>query len=153
MIDRKLFARSFGILGPAEAVVSLAAFVVSFVAVGWSFGESFPAGTAMLAASGAAFSAVVFGQVANVFACRSTVRFAWQIPLRINRLLIVAVLAELGMLAAFLYIPPLAHLLGQSPPVAAGFLAAVLAAPAVLAVDTLQKLVARQRRSGAQATG
>ncbi|MGE5695611.1 MAG: cation-translocating P-type ATPase [Candidatus Sericytochromatia bacterium] len=145
LIDRKLFARSFGILGPAEAVVSLAAFVVSFVAVGWSFGEAFPTGTAMLAASGAAFSAVVFGQVANVFACRSTIRFAWQIPLRINRLLIVAVLAELGMLAAFLYIPPLAHLLGQSPPSPVGLLAAALAIPAVLAVDTVQKMVVRSK--------
>lgn len=145
LIDRKLFARSFGLLGPAEAVVSLGAFVVSFVAVGWSFGESFPAGAAMLAASGAAFSAVVFGQVANVFACRSTIRFAWQIPLRINRLLIVAVLAEVVMLAAFLYIPPLAQLLGQSPPNPVGFLAAMLAIPAVLAVDTVQKMVVRSK--------
>ena len=145
LIDRKLFARAFGILGPVEAMVSLAAFVVSFVAVGWWFGEPFPTGPVMLAASGAAFTTVVFGQVANVFACRSTMRFAWQVPLRANRLLIWAIVAELAMLAAFLYIPPLAHLLGQSPPNAAGFLAALLAVPAVLAADTLHKLFAPLR--------
>ena len=67
----------------------------------------------------------------------------WQIPLRDNRLLIGAVVAELAMLAAFLYIPPLAHLLGQSPPPPAGVLAAALAAPAVLAADTLHKRITR----------
>lgn len=146
LIDRRLFTRAFGILGPVEATISLAAFVISFLAAGWWFGDPFPAGAAMLAASGATFTAIVFGQVANAFACRSTVRFAWQIPLRDNRLLIGAVLAELVMLAAFLYIPPLAHLLGQSPPSLIGVLAALLTAPAVLAADTVHKRITRAPR-------
>ena len=143
LIDRRLFARAFAILGPVEATISLAAFVVSLLAAGWRFGQPFPTGPVMWSASGAAFTAIVFGQVANAFACRSSVRFAWQIPLRDNRLLIGAVVAELAMLAAFLYIPPLAHLLGQSPPPPAGVLAAALAAPAVLAADTLHKRITR----------
>ena len=150
LIDRRLFARAFGILGPVEATISLAAFVISFVAAGWRFGQPFPTGPAMLAASGAAFTAIVFGQVANAFACRSTVRFAWQIPLRDNRLLIGAILVELAMLAAFLYIPPLAHLLGQSPPSLAGVLAAALAAPAVLAADTGHKRITRSSQQPAR---
>lgn len=141
LIDRKLFARAFGLLGPVEAAVALGTFVISFLAVGWWFGEPFPTGAAMLAASGATFTAIVFGQVTNAFVCRSTVRLAWQIPLRSNRLLFGAVTAELAMLAAFLYIPPLAHLLGQSPPSPAGVLAATLAVPAVLAADTLYKRI------------
>ncbi len=146
LIDRALLTRAFGILGPVEALVSLAAFVVSFVAVGWWFGDSFPTGGAMLAASGAAFTAVVLGQAANAFACRSTARYAWQVPLRSNHLLIGAVVAELVMLAAFLYIPPLAHLLGQSGPNVAGFAVAVLAVPAILTADTIFKRVGRTRR-------
>jgi cation transport ATPase-like protein len=89
----------------------------------------------------------VFGQVANAFACRSTMRFAWQIPLRTNWLLIVAILCELVMLAAFIYIPPLAHLLGQSGPNGFGILVAALAVPAVLAADTLQKRIMRSGRT------
>ena len=126
--------------------MSLAAFVVSFAAVGWSFGEPFPTGSAMLAASGAAFSAVVFGQVANTFACRSTTRYAWQVPLGQNRLLVGAIVVELALLGSFLYIPPLAHLLGHSGPNLAGFAAAMLAIPALLAADMLHK---RMGRSGA----
>ncbi|MCI4674127.1 cation-translocating P-type ATPase [Candidatus Mycolicibacterium alkanivorans] len=146
LIDRSLFARAFAILGSVEAIIGLGAFVVSFLAAGWWLGEPFPTGAALLAASGATFTAIVFGQVSNAFACRSTVRFAWQIPLRSNRLLIGAVAAELAMLAAFLYIAPLAHLLGQSPPSGAGVLAAALAAPAVLAADTLQKRITRSAK-------
>lgn len=141
LIDRGVFVRSFGILGPVEAALALAAFVISFLASGWWFGDPFPTGSAMLAASGATFSAIVFGQVINVFACRSTVRFAWQIPVRVNRLLIGAVLAELLLLATFLYVPSIAHLLGQSPPNSTGILAAALAAPAVLIADTLYKRI------------
>ena len=150
LIDRKLFARAFAILGPVEATIGLATFVISLLAAGWWFGQPFPTGPAMLAASGAAFTAIVFGQVSNAFACRSTVRFAWQIPLRDNRLLIGAILAELAMLAAFLYIPPLGHLLGQSPPSLAGVLAAALAAPAVLAADTVHKRITRSNQQPAR---
>jgi calcium-translocating P-type ATPase len=145
LLDRRLFARAFGVLGPVEAAVELGAFVVAFLAVGWRPGAPFPHGSALLAASGAAFTAVVFGQVANAFACRSTVRPAWTLRWRTNRLLVGAIGAELGMLVAFLYVPPLAHLLGQTGPSWAGFLAALLAIPAVLAADTLQKRVRRAR--------
>lgn len=145
LIDRRVFARAFGVLGPVEATVSLATFVISFLSAGWWFGQRFSTGPVMLAASGATFTAIVFGQVTNAFACRSTVRPAWRIPLRDNRLLIGAILAELAMLAAFLCIPPIAHLLGQSPPNCVGILAATLAFPAVLAADTLYKRITGSR--------
>jgi Cation transporting ATPase, C-terminus len=56
-----------------------------------------------------------------------------------NQLLRIAVLAELGMLAAFLYIPPLAGFLDHSGPNAWGWGVALLAAPAVIAADTAHK--------------
>jgi hypothetical protein len=46
---------------------------------------------------------------------------------------------------AFLYLPPLARLLGQTGPSWIGFLAALLAIPAVLGADTLQKGFRRLR--------
>lgn len=139
LLDRKLFARAFGVLGPVEAAVGLAAFVVTFLAAGWLPGEPFPGGAVLAAASGAAFTAVVFGQEANAFACRSTIQPIWRMQLRGNRLLLAAVLAELVMLAGFLYIPPIADLLGQAGPTLAGLLTALLAIPAVLAADTFYK--------------
>ena len=56
----------------------MAAFIAALVAAGWRPGDSFPTGHALLAASGAAFAAVVLGQMANAFACRSATRWPWR---------------------------------------------------------------------------
>jgi magnesium-transporting ATPase (P-type) len=139
LLDRRLFTRVFAVLGPVEAAVELAAFVTVFVAAGWRPGDAFPHGATLLAASGAAFTAVVLGQAANAFACRSTVRPPWRIGWTTNRLLLGAVVAALAMLAGFLYLTPLADVLDQAPPSLAGFGVALLAIPAVLAADALHK--------------
>ena len=145
LLDRRLFQRAFGLLGPVEAVVELTAFVATFWAAGWRPGDRFPDGPLMLAASGAAFSAVVFGQMANALACRSTVRSFWQVGWRTNPLLWWALLAEAAMLLAFLFFPPLADLLGQAGPTATGLAVALCAIPAVLVADTAQKAWQRRR--------
>ena len=147
LLDRPLFVRAFGVLGPVEATVELVAFLAAFVAAGWLPGETFPGGSTLLTASGAAFTAVVVGQVANAFACRSTVRPAWAVGWTANRLLLGAIAAEIAMLIGFLYIPMLAEVLDQAPPSWAGFAVALLAAPAVLAADALQKRAMARRRS------
>ena len=116
-----LLVRVFGVLGPAEAVVEMAAFVATFLAVGWRPGETFPTGAdLMAAASGAAFMAVVVGQCANAFACRSSTRWVGQMPLASNRLLVWAVAAELVALALFLGFEPVADVLDQAVPSLAG---------------------------------
>jgi magnesium-transporting ATPase (P-type) len=139
LIDPPLLRRVFGVLGPAEAVIEMSAFVASFLASGWRPGESFPTGAALLAASGAAFTAVVIGQAANAFACRNESRWPGALGWTSNRLLVGAVLVELLALVGFLFIEPLASLLDQAPPSWAGFAVALLAAPAVLAADAAHK--------------
>jgi len=145
LLDRRLFSRAFGVLGPVEAVVEMAAFLTVFLASGWRPGDAFPGGTTLLAASGAAFTAVVLGQAANAFACRSTIRPPWRIGWTTNHLLVGAVVVELAMLAGFLYLRPLADLLDQAPPTLAGFAVALLAIPAVLAADAFHKAVLHAR--------
>jgi magnesium-transporting ATPase (P-type) len=146
LIDGALLRRVFAVLGPAEAVMEMTAFVVALLAAGWRPGDSFPTGHALLAASGAAFAAVVFGQVANAFACRSATLGPAALGWFTNRLLLYGVGAELAALAGFLLIPPIASLLGQAPPPATGLVVAVLAAPAVLIVDGLYKRLRANRR-------
>jgi hypothetical protein len=142
-----MLQRVFGVLGPTEAVVEMSAFVASFVASGWRPGESFPTGSALLAASGAAFTAVVIGQAANAFACRSESRWPGALGWTSNRLLVGAVLVELLALVGFLFIEPLASLLDQAPPSWAGFAVALLAAPAVLAADAAHKAWKARRQA------
>ena len=147
LIDRPSFIRAFGVLGPVEAFVELSAFIAVFWASGWRPGDAFSDGAILRSASGAAFTAVVFGQMANAFACRSTVRPVWRVGLTTNRFLLVALAAELAMLLGFLYIPPVAEILGQAGPTWAGFGVALLAIPAVIAADTAQKAVIGRRRA------
>ncbi len=146
LLDGRLLRRVFGALGPAEAVVEMAAFLAVFVAAGWRPGDSFPTGDTLLIASGAAFTAVVLGQFANAFACRSETRPPWVLGWTSNPLLLGAVAAELVALLVFLGFPPLADLLGQRPPNAAGLAIALLAVPAVLIVDAVEKRLRAGRR-------
>lgn len=146
LFDRPVLFRVFAVLGPAEALVEMTAFVAALYAVGWRPSEAFPTGHALAAASGAAFAAVVLGQLANAFACRSTVRSPGALGWTSNRMLISAVAVELAALAVFLFVPPVADLLGQAPPPLAAVPIVLFAIPAVLIADALQKrYIARHR--------
>ena len=145
LFDASVTRRALGLLGPVEAIMEITAFVLSLVASGWRPGDTFPTGPALLTASGAAFTAVVFGQFANAFACRSTVLPAWRVPLGTNRMLLGALGVEVVLLATFLYVPPVADLLDHRAPSLTGFAVALLAAPAVLLADATQKWAGRRR--------
>jgi calcium-translocating P-type ATPase len=150
LIDRPLVMRAFGVLGLTEAVVEISAFVVALVATGWRPGDSFPTGHALMAASGAAFAAVVIGQIANSFACRSATTSPWTLGWRTNRLLLWAVGVEMIALVGFLLVPPVARLLDHAFPPLAGLAVAVLAAPLVLVVDAVHKRVRARHHAGHQ---
>ncbi|MEU7457010.1 cation-translocating P-type ATPase [Streptosporangium roseum] len=145
LVDRRLLRRVFGVLGPAEAVVEMAGFVTVLMLGGWVFGAE-PSPELLAAASGTAFAAVVLGQLANAFACRSETRWAGHLRWTGNPLLLWAVAIEVVLLLIFLGLPPLTSLLGGSFPSPAGWALAALAVPAVVAADTLHKAI--QTRSG-----
>jgi calcium-translocating P-type ATPase len=150
LLDRTVARRAFGVLGPTEAAIAMAAFVATFVGAGWRPGDTFPEGATLAAASGAAFTAIVLGQAANAFACRSRSLPVWRVPVRTNPLLLVAIAVELLLLAASLWIPALANLLDQAPPSAAGWAVALTAPIAVLGTDALDKAVRHRRANGHQ---
>lgn len=151
LMDRALMFRVFCILGPVEAAVAMAAFSTVLFGGGWTRGDPHDAGL-LMAASGAAFTAVVLGQLANAFACRSASLPPWRLGWFSNRLLLGAVLAELGALAVCLYVTPLSAVLGQLPPPLPGFAVAALAVPAVFAADWLYKRTWRPGKAGSRRT-
>jgi sterol desaturase/sphingolipid hydroxylase (fatty acid hydroxylase superfamily) len=105
----------------------MAAFVVSY----WD--------VSVAQASGATFLAVVFGQKANVFACRSSTRRPGQLGWTTNRLVLMAVTVELVFALAVVLVAPFADALDQGIPPWQGWVVALLAIPAVLAVDAADK--------------
>lgn len=145
LLDRAVLIRSFGLLGPVEALVEMLAFLVSMAGFGWRPGQPFPGGAAMFASSGAAFAAVVIGQMANAFACRSSSRWPGALGWFTNRILVYAVVLELALLLLFLCFPPLAAILGHTAPTLAGTACALMAFPAVVSADALYKYFRRER--------
>lgn len=139
LVDGSLLFRAFGVLGLTESIVEMVAFLVTLSFAGWRPGSPFPSGNALLSASGAAFTAVVAGQMANAFTCRSASLWPGKLGWFSNRYLVVAIFCEAAMLIGFLYISPLAKILGQAAPNMAGYFTALLAIPAVLAADAAQK--------------
>lgn len=148
LLDRGMLFRVFGVLGPTEAIVEMSAFAAVLIAGGWGPEMGFPNAQLLAAASGAAFAAVVVGQAATAFACRSSSRWAGALGWTRNRFLVAGVGIELALLVGFVYIAPLAALLGQAPPPAVGWAVALLAAPAVLATDALHKRYSRRTHTG-----
>ncbi len=145
LLNADVARRAFGVLGPTEALLSMTAFFVSFLAAGWRPGGPFPEGDVLLQASGAAFATVVIAQAANAWACRSSTRWPGSLGWFSNHLLVWGKSVELVLAGAFLFVPALASLLGQALPSAAGWAVALSAAPVMLAVDAMYKAVRRRR--------
>lgn len=152
LMNATVLRRAFGLLGPVIAALSMLAFLVSMVAAGWTPGGAFPSGHDLMAASGAAFMTVVFGQKANVFACRSSTRWPGALGWTTNRLLLPAGLVELAFSFAVLLVVPVAVVFGQASPPPAGWVVVLVSPAVVLAVDALDKHL-RARARGLVAHG
>nr|SBO96112.1 FIG01105513: hypothetical protein [Nonomuraea gerenzanensis] len=148
LIDRRLLVRVFGVLGPAQALAEMGAFLGVLLLGGWEFGTA-PSLGLLAAASGAAFAAVVLGQFANAFACRSESRWIGRIRWRTNRLLLGAIAVEAVLLLVFLGVPAVAALLGGTFPPVVGWLLAALAIPVMIAADAGHKAWRARRRRAA----
>ena len=144
VVDGRLLRRALLVLGPTEALLSMAAFLTVMTQGGWSYGES--ASNGLLAvASGSAFAVIALSQIANTFACRSETRPAWRVDPRRNPFVLGAVVVEAALLVVFLAVPWLSHLLGGAWPSTTGWLFCLAAVVAVPLVDAGHKVLIRSR--------
>jgi len=83
---------------------------------GWRPGAALPAdGPAYVTATTMTLAGIVAGQVGTVFACRSSHQSILQLGWASNRAVLVGVAAELALLLAVIYLPPLAAIFGTAP--------------------------------------
>jgi magnesium-transporting ATPase (P-type) len=150
LLSRTVLRRAFGWLGPTEATIAMGAFAATFLGAGWRPGDPFPDGDLALSASGAAFVAVVLGQMTNAYACRSATKPVWSLPWRGNRLLLPAIAFSASMLAISLLVGPVHRALDQLAPTTTGWLVAAVAPLAIVLVDGVAKVRRRRRAEGAR---
>jgi calcium-translocating P-type ATPase len=151
LVDARLLFRAFCVLGPTESVVEIAAFIAVFAMAGLRPGAGAPA-SVLAMASGTAFLAVVLGQSATAFACRSTTHPVWRVFPRHTAALLGGIAVTWAAIAVLLGVPWLARLLGQALPSLGGLACAALAIPAVLLADTAHKRWG-QRQAGPRPSG
>jgi magnesium-transporting ATPase (P-type) len=139
LMNHTVVRRSFAVLGPTEATLTLAAFLASMVGAGWRPGDSFPGGATLAAASGAAFMTVVFAQTANAFACRSSSCGPAALGWTTNRLLPIASAVEVTFAFVVVFVSPIAARIEHAGPPLAGWVVVLLAPVVVLLVDGVDK--------------
>lgn len=147
LVNGAVLSRAFGLLGPTEAVLSLATFTAVLYAGGWRWGAT-PGTVLLAAASGATFIAIAAGQLANALACRSWTRPVWTTRLKGNRLLGWALLVEAAVCLGLVLVRPVADLLGGTWPPVVGLAGALLTAVGVVVLDGVAKARGARRRPG-----
>jgi magnesium-transporting ATPase (P-type) len=149
LLDRRVLGRAFGFLGPVEAVCSMAMLPLgAALFFDWPDVALPDEGPTIETLSTMVFAAIVLMQMANAFACRSAPASLFTIGPLSNRLLVWAVLTELAMLIAFVYVGPLADLLGMRPLDLEHWLPVLVTPFVLLAAEEARKALVRARLRG-----
>jgi magnesium-transporting ATPase (P-type) len=146
LLDARTLARAYLWLGPLEAALGMLAFFYAYWLAGFAPWAALPAsGEPYRTATTMSLAGIVACQVGNAFACRSAHESVRRIGLRGNRLLILGISLEVGLLLAFIYVAPLAHVFGLAP-LDARHWALLIAFPAVIVLlEELRKAAVRGR--------
>jgi len=106
LLSFPLLARAYLFLGPIEAAAAVGGGLWYLAENGWQWGMGLSQGSPLYRqATTVAFAAIVFCQVANVFACRSPRASSFSLGLFTNRLLLWGVAVELSLLGLIVYHP------------------------------------------------
>lgn len=146
LLSWPVLARAYLFLGPLEAIAALAAFFIVLHAGGWRYGEALAQDAPLyLAATAACLAAIVLAQMANVFVCRHPRLPFWRLPLAGNPLLPLGLAVEFGLLLAIVYTPWGQRLFATAPLGLDVWLAILLFALALGAIEEARKGYMRMR--------
>ena len=107
LLSWPLVARAYLWLGPLQAAVSLAAFFFVLDTGGWRYGDQLATHAPLyLQATTACLAAIVACQVVNVFLCRHHRDSAFAFQIFGNRLLLLGIAVECGLLLSIVFTPP-----------------------------------------------
>ena len=145
LLSPGLIIRAYLFLGVLEAAAAMALFFFVLDAGGWRYGE-LPDKTdpLYLQATTACLLAIVVTQVANVFCCRHPLKSSLSFSLVGNRLILLSVAAELGLILGIVYTPAGNWLFGTAPLGAEVWLLAALFAVFMWILEEARKLWLRR---------
>jgi magnesium-transporting ATPase (P-type) len=136
---------AYAFLGVAEAALSLAAFFWTYRVAGWRPGLPMArAGALYRRATTMTLAGIVATQVGNVFACRTERESVFRVGLFSNRLVLLGIAAEVGILAILILVPPFPAVFGLAPLAFAEWKLLLLFPPAMLLLEEGRKYFVRR---------
>jgi magnesium-transporting ATPase (P-type) len=147
LLGARRLLRAYGFLGVAEATLSMLAFFWTYVVAGWRPGLPMAAsGDLYRRATTMTLAGIVATQVGNVIACRTDRESVLRVGLFSNRLVLVGIAVELGLLLILVLVVPLRHAFGLAPLAVQEWGILLIFPVIMLALEETRKWVARVAR-------
>jgi len=100
------FLRSYAFIGPIESLLSFLVFFNVLFSGGWKWGAVLPADSALYSrAAGAFLATIIFSQIGNVMACRSSRQTALPCLARFNPWITAGIAVEIIFIVAIINLP------------------------------------------------
>ncbi|MBU7016245.1 MAG: cation-transporting P-type ATPase [Theionarchaea archaeon] len=148
LVSLKTFLRSYGIIGPTEALMSFIVFFLVLYGGGWIWGEELAAtSTLYRQAAGAFLATIIFSQIGNVNACRTNRQSAVRHVFRANPWILAGITVEVLFIFLIIYIPAF-HWFFTASPLALKIWPVIIVAPFVIfGVEEIRKFLVRKGAS------
>jgi len=144
LLSGRRLLHAYGFLGVIEAGLSLGGFFWTYWLGGWRPGlEMAAAGDLYRRATTMTLAGIVATQIGNIFACRTDRESVFRVGLFSNRLVLLGIAAELGVLLGLIFIPPLPTLFGLSPLAFAEWGVLLVFPPVMLGLEEARKWLVR----------
>ncbi|MCF7821464.1 MAG: cation-transporting P-type ATPase [Mariprofundaceae bacterium] len=145
LVSIRTFIRSYAIIGMAEAAFAFSTFFAVLYGGGWIWGQQLPGDALLhLQASGAFLATIIFCQIGNVMACRTSRQSAFPYLARLNRWIMLGVIVEVGFVLIIVYTPSLHHIFFTAEIALSTWSLIVLAPFVIFLIEELRKLLVRR---------
>ena len=148
LMNRSLIFRAYLFLGVLEAAAAMAAFFFVLQRGGWEYGRALgPSDPLYLQATTACLSAIIVMQVMNVFLCRDDRTSSFGFGFFGNPLILWGIVTEVTLILLIDYTPWGNLIFGTAPLAKAVWLFLIPFAVAMVGLEELRKLIARNRHN------
>jgi sodium/potassium-transporting ATPase subunit alpha len=145
LLTRNLLFMSYGIVGMIQAAAGFFSYFVILYAGGWQWGADLPASDPLYrTAITGFFASIIICQVADVIICRTRRQSLLTVGIFSNRLVLLGIATELGLLALIAYVPAFNVFFGTAPLEAWHVLLSVPFALVILFGDELRRVFVRR---------
>jgi sodium/potassium-transporting ATPase subunit alpha len=138
LLTSAMLWRAYAFLGPIEAAAGMTGYFFILWQGDWSWGQSPPL-LLYQQATTACLSAIIVTQIANGFVCRSARESVWSLGWLSNRLLLIGIAVEVGLILALVYSPMGQRIFGTAALPVSAWLVALPFAVFLFAADEARK--------------